>query len=93
VPLTAARQRTSVREYQAAEDIPGPQRIPTPEGIMFGQIARMLPFIIAGLLLLNLLTAIADGSRGNWLAVAIVAILLALMLWRRGRVVDIERHP
>jgi hydrogenase-4 membrane subunit HyfE len=52
---------------------------------MFGQIARVLPFIMTGLLLLNLVTAIADGGRANWLAVAFVALLLALMLFRRSR--------
>jgi hydrogenase-4 membrane subunit HyfE len=52
---------------------------------MFGQIARVLPFLMAGLLLLNLVTAIADGGRANWLAVAFVALLLALMLFRRTR--------
>jgi hypothetical protein len=63
------------------------------EGTMFGRIARLFPFIIAGLLLLNLLTAIAEGSRANWLAVAFVAILLALMLWWRWRTVGTERRP
>jgi hypothetical protein len=60
---------------------------------MLGQIARILPFIMLGLLLLNLLTAIADGGRANWLSVAVIAGLLAVMLWRRGRVAGTERHP
>jgi hypothetical protein len=60
---------------------------------LFDQIARLFPFVMAGLLLLNLLTAIADGSRANWLTVAFIAMLLALMLWWRGRAVGAERHP
>ena len=60
---------------------------------MLHQIARLFPFIMAGLLLFNLLTALADGSRANWLSVAFIAVLLALMLWRRGRAVGTERHP
>lgn len=59
---------------------------------MLGQIARILPFIMLSLLLLNLLTAIADGSRANWLSVAVIAVLLAVMLWRRGRVAGTERR-
>jgi hypothetical protein len=53
---------------------------------MLRQFVRLLPFILAGLLLLNLVTAIAAGGRANWLAVAFVALLLALMLFRRTRV-------
>ena len=60
---------------------------------MFGRIARLFPFIMAGLLLLNLLTALAEGSRANWLAVAFVAVVLALMLWWRGRAAGAERRP
>ena len=60
---------------------------------MVGRLARMFPFIMAGLLLLNLLTAMAEGSRANWLAVAFVAVVLALMLWWRGRAAGAERRP
>jgi hypothetical protein len=63
------------------------------EGTMFGRIARLFPFIMAGLLLLNLLTAMAEGSRANWLAVAFVAVVLALILWWRGRTVGAEHRP
>ena len=60
---------------------------------MVGQFARVLPFIMAGLLLVNLVTAIADGTRANWLSVAFVAGLLALLLWRRARAAGTEPHP
>jgi hypothetical protein len=60
---------------------------------MFGQIARFFPFLMAGLLVLNLLTAITEGSRANWLMVAVIAGLLAVMLGRRGRAVATARHP
>jgi hypothetical protein len=70
-----------------------PHRGRTLEDTMFGRIARLFPFIMAGLLLLNLLTAIAEGSRGNWLAVAFIAILLAVMLWWRGRTAGTARPP
>jgi hypothetical protein len=60
---------------------------------MFDRIAYALPFIMAGLLLLSLVTAIANGTQANWLTVAFVAVLLAVMLWRRGRVAGTERHP
>jgi hypothetical protein len=52
---------------------------------MFDRIAYTLPFIMAGLFLLSLLTVLANGSQANWLTVAFVAVLLALMLWRSDR--------
>jgi hypothetical protein len=57
------------------------------------QIASLLPFILAGLLLLNLMTAIADGGRASWLTVAVIALLLALLLVRRTRTAGDERQP
>jgi uncharacterized membrane protein SirB2 len=52
---------------------------------MFDRIAYTLPFIMAGLLLLSLVTAIGGGGQANWLTVAVVAVLLAVMLGRSGR--------
>jgi hydrogenase-4 membrane subunit HyfE len=49
------------------------------------QIAYLLPFILAGLLLAGVVTAMTDGGRANWLVVAFVALLLALLLFRRTR--------
>ena len=46
---------------------------------------RVAPFILAGLLLTNLAIAIADGGRENWLMVALVAAILALLLVRHAR--------
>jgi uncharacterized membrane protein SirB2 len=60
---------------------------------MFDRIAYALPFIMAGLLLVSLVTAITNSGQANWLTVAVVAVLLALMLGRRGRVAGTERHP
>jgi hypothetical protein len=67
----------------------------TLEGIMhhLRQVAYLLPFILAGLLLLNLVTAIADGGRASWLMVGFLALLLALLLVRRTRADGDERQP
>jgi hypothetical protein len=52
---------------------------------MFDRIAHALPFIMAGLFLLSLLTAIANGGQATWLTVIFITGLLALMLGRSGR--------
>ncbi len=44
---------------------------------------RIAPFILAGILLLNLAEAISDGGRANWLMVALLALILALLVWQR----------
>ena len=46
---------------------------------------RVAPFILAGLLLLNLAIAIAEGGRWQWLVVALLALTLALDLARHAR--------
>ena len=51
---------------------------------MLRQIARAAPFLLTGALLLNLLNAVLDGGRGNWLMVGLVALALALTLWWHG---------
>ena len=45
---------------------------------------RALPFVLTGLLLFNLLDAIL-GGRAAWLMVGLVAMALALSIWRRHR--------
>jgi uncharacterized membrane protein YhhN len=60
---------------------------------MLHQIARLLPFFLAGLLLLNLLTATLDGGRANWLLVAVLALLLAGMVFWRTRAAGNARQP
>ena len=47
---------------------------------------RSLPFILTGVFLFDLAKAIAIGGRGNWLMVAVLALVLAVNLWR-------GRHP
>ena len=54
---------------------------------------RMAPFILAGLLLFNILGAIISGGRGNWISVAVLALGLALILWQRRRKKDEPREP
>jgi hypothetical protein len=46
---------------------------------------RIAPFVLTGLLLFNLAEAIAIGGRGNWIMVALLALLLAYTVWRRRR--------
>ena len=46
---------------------------------------RVVPFLLAGILLFNLGDAIINGGRGNWITVAILALLLALLVWQRRR--------
>ena len=46
---------------------------------------RWVPLALTGLLLLNLMSAIVDGGRWTWLVVALLALALALNLWRRSR--------
>ncbi len=60
---------------------------------MPSQIASWTPFVMAGLLLFSIATAIMAGGRANWLTVAVVALLLALMLFRRARADRSARQP
>ena len=46
---------------------------------------RVVPFILAGLLLWNLAHAIVTGGRGPWLLVALVALGLAVSFWLRDQ--------
>jgi hypothetical protein len=57
------------------------------------QLLRWMPFILAGFLLLSLMTAIVDGGRGNWLIVALVALAVAANLWLRDRTTAAKGPP
>ena len=57
----------------------------TVEGTMWATWRRIVPFIMAAVLLVNLVTAITEGGQGNWLRVAFVAAVLALTIWLRRR--------
>lgn len=46
---------------------------------------RVVPFILAGLLVFNLIEAITVGGRWNWITAAIIALALAYTVWRRRR--------
>jgi hypothetical protein len=46
---------------------------------------RVVPFILAGLLVINLIEALTGSGRGQWLAVALLVLALALTLWHRPR--------
>ncbi len=52
---------------------------------MWAAWRRAVPFLLAGVLLLNLTSAIMNGGRARWLMVALLALMLALELWWRGR--------
>ena len=46
---------------------------------------HLVPLLLAGFLLLTLTEAIVNGGQGQWLMVAILALLLAANLRRRPR--------
>ncbi len=52
---------------------------------MFEVWRRFAPYILAGFLVLNLIEAIQDGERDNWIIVGIMALALAFVLWQRRR--------
>ena len=54
---------------------------------------RALPFVLTGLLLFNLADAIINGGRGNWIRVAVVALVLALTVWHRRRAEQSRKDP
>ncbi len=54
---------------------------------------RAAPFVLGGLLLLNLTEAIIDGRREDWIMVAVFALVLAATLWSRRRRGDEPRDP
>ncbi len=60
---------------------------------MLQQYRRLLPFLLAGLLVFNLVEAVLDSTQGNWLRVGVMALLLAFTLWRRPRTPDKEGPP
>ncbi len=60
---------------------------------MLERYRRVLPFILAGLLILNLVQAIVNGSRADWIVVAVMALVLALTLWWRRRAAHAPKDP
>ena len=46
---------------------------------------KVVAFILAGLLLFNLIEAITVGDRRDWIATALFALLLAYTIGRGGR--------
>ena len=48
-------------------------------------LSRWWPIMLGSMLVLNLAVAIVRGGRANWLAVAVLAIVLAVNLARRWR--------
>ena len=60
---------------------------------MLEQYRRVLPFILAGLLVFNLVEDIINGGRANWITVAVMALVLALTLWWRRRAAQGPKDP
>ena len=56
-------------------------------------LRRVLLFVLAGVLLFNLIDAIYHGGRANWLLVAVIALVLAFHLWVDARTKDKNRPP
>jgi len=52
---------------------------------MLRRYRRVLPFLLAGLLLFTLAQAIADSTQGHWIRVAAMAFALAFVLCYRAR--------
>ncbi len=60
---------------------------------MLQQYYRLMPFVLAGLLVFNVVEAVMDSTQGNWLRVGVMALLLAFTLWRRTRAEDTKGPP
>lgn len=60
---------------------------------MLRQFPCLVPVILAGVLVLQLIGAVTNNARGNWISVAIVALLLAVTLHRRPRTPDTKDRP
>ena len=60
---------------------------------MLQQYRRILPVLLAGLLVFNLVEAVLDSTRGNWIRVGVMALVLAFTLWRRPRTEGKEDPP
>lgn len=52
-----------------------------------------LPFVLTGLLLVNIIDAIVNGGQGRWIRVAVIALVLALTMWWRRRVGEEPKDP
>ena len=60
---------------------------------MHASHSHSVPFILAGILLFNLVGAAMNGGRVAWLVVAVLALALALMLWQRARAQYTDHPP
>ena len=58
-----------------------PSGTPDVEGAMLAAYRRVAPFLLTGVLLLNVAIAIVTGQRATWLMVAVLALVLALNVW------------
>ena len=56
-------------------------------------LRRVLLFVLAGVLLFNLIDAIRHGGRATWLLVAVMALVLAFNLWVDARAKNKDRPP
>ena len=54
-------------------------------GDMLQWYRRALPFILGVLLVLNLVQAVTNNTRNNWIGVGAMAVALAFILWYRAR--------
>ena len=52
---------------------------------MLRQYRRLVPAILTGALVLNLIGAVTNNTRNNWLGVGTMAVALAFILWYRAR--------
>ena len=63
------------------------------EGTMLRAWHRMAPFVLTGVLLINLANAIINGGQQNWIMVGVTALILAWVLWQRRRVDEEPKDP
>ena len=56
-------------------------------------IDRWIPGFLVGLLLFTIADAVLHGDRSSWLAVAVMALVLAFHLWVGTRTKDKNRPP
>lgn len=56
-------------------------------------LLRWAPIALVALLLLSLMIAVVEGGRGNWLAVAVIALAIAANLWFRDHTISGRKPP
>ncbi len=55
------------------------------EDVVLAGWRRILPLILAGVLLFNIADAIVNGGQGRWIRVAVMALVLAFTIWWQRR--------